>query len=145
MTLSRDKSIKLAQLYSRVDRLERYIASVGLRLNETTTQAGRMEVRAHDLEHELARTTTEHNAQRAATEQRARQAELQVATLCEQVEALTAQRQEQEELLEARTISLTQANALAEVQGEAILRAESALQATLAEIDQGRRCVAGKY
>ena len=132
-------------MYSRVNWLERYIASVCLRLNETTTQAGRMEVRAHDLEHELARTTTEHNAQMAATEQRARQAELQVAALCEQVEALTAQRQEQEELLEARTISLTQANALAEGQGEAILRAESALQATLAEIDQGRRCVTGKY
>jgi len=136
MTLSRDKSIKLAQLY---------IASVGLRLNEAMTQAGRMEVRAYDLERELARATTEHNAQRAATEQRAREAELQVAALCEQVEALTAQHQQQEELLEARTISLTQANALAEGQGEAILRAKTALQAVRAEIAQGRKRVEGTY
>ena len=59
--------------------------------------------------------------------------------------ALTAQCQQQQELLEVETISLTQANALAEGQGEAILCADSALQAARAEIDQGRRCVAGKY
>ena len=91
---------------------------MGLRLNEATTQAGRMEVCAHDLEHELARTTTEHNTQRAATEQRAKEAELQVAALREQVEALTAQHQQQEELLEARTVSLTEAKALAEGRGK---------------------------
>ena len=102
MTLSRDKSVKLAQMYSRVDWLERDSASVDLRLNEATAQASRMEVHAYDLERELARTTTEHNTQRAATEQRAREAELQVAALREQVEALTAQHQQQEELLEAR-------------------------------------------
>ena len=71
MTLSRDKSVKLAQLYSRVDWLERYIASVGLRLNEATAQASRMEGRAHDLELELARANNEHDVQRAAAEQRA--------------------------------------------------------------------------
>ena len=59
MTLSRDKSIKLAQLYSRVDWLERYSASVGLRLNEATTQASRMEVKAHDLEVALARANSD--------------------------------------------------------------------------------------
>ena len=89
MTLSRDKSIKLAQLYSRVDWLERYSASVGLRLNEATAQASRMEVRAHNLEVELARANNEHNVQRAAAKQRAKEAELQVAALCESVEALT--------------------------------------------------------
>jgi chromosome segregation ATPase len=145
MALSRDKSVKLAQLYSRVDWLERYSASMGLRLNEATTQMGRMEVRAYDLERELARATTVHNVQRAVTEQRAREAELQVAALREQVEALTAQHQQQEELLEARTVSLTQANALAEGRGEAILRMETALQATQVEIDQGRKRVEGMY
>jgi hypothetical protein len=59
MTLSRDKSIKLAQLYSRVDWLERYSASVGLWLNEATAQASRMEVRAHDLQLKLARANSE--------------------------------------------------------------------------------------
>jgi hypothetical protein len=37
MTLSRDKSVKLAGLYSLVDWLERYSASVGERLTEATT------------------------------------------------------------------------------------------------------------
>jgi len=91
-----------------------------------------MEVRVYDQERELARAATEHNTQR-------------VAAICEQLEALTAQHQQQEELLEARTISLTQANTLAEVQDEAILRTETALQAARAEIDQGRKRVEGTY
>jgi len=61
MAMSRDKSVKLAQLYSRVDWLERYSASMGLRLNEATTQASRMEVKAHDLEIALARANSEHD------------------------------------------------------------------------------------
>jgi len=143
MTLSRDKSIKLAQLNSQVNWLDRYSASVGLRLNEATTQASRIEVRAYDLERELARINTLHNAQRAAAEQWAREAELQVASLHEQVGALIAQYQQQEKLLEAWTTSLTQANALAEERGEAILCSKTALQATQTEIDQGRKHVEG--
>jgi hypothetical protein len=100
-------------------------------------------VRSYDLERELARANTEHNAQRAAAEQRAREAELLVAAQREQVEALTAHRQQQEELLEAQTISLTQANALVEGQGAAILHAETALRAARAEIDQGWKHVEG--
>ena len=76
MILSRDKSVKLAQLYSRVDWLERYSTSVGLRLNEATTQASRIEVRAHDLGVELTHANNEHNVQRAAAEQRVKEAEL---------------------------------------------------------------------
>jgi hypothetical protein len=49
-----------------VDWLEQYSASVGLRLNEATTQAGRMEVRAYKLKHELARATAEHNTNLAS-------------------------------------------------------------------------------
>ena len=94
MVLSRDKSVMLAQMYSRVDWLKRYNASVALRLNEATSQASRLEVCVYDLERELARAATEHNTQRAAAEQRAREAELQVAALREQVEALTAQHQQ---------------------------------------------------
>ena len=67
--MSRDKSVKLAQLYSQVDWLESYSANVGLRLNEAVTRTSRMEVRSYDLECELARANTEHNAQRAAAEQ----------------------------------------------------------------------------
>ena len=68
MTLSRDKSVKLAQLYSRVVWLERYSASVGLRLNEATTQASRMVVCAHDLEVTLTHVNSERDVQRAAAE-----------------------------------------------------------------------------
>ena len=100
-----------------MDWLERYNASVGLRLNEAMAQASRMEVRAHDLGVELARANNEQNVQRVAAEQRSKEAELQVAALCESVEALTvraARCQQQEETLEALTISLTQKDTLIE-------------------------------
>ena len=90
MTLSRDKSIKLAQLYSRVDWLDRYSASVGLRLNEAPTQAGRMQLRAHDLELVLAHANSEHDAHRATAEQTAQEAQQQIAALRGNVEELTA-------------------------------------------------------
>ena len=90
MALSRDKNVQLAELYSRVDWLERYSASAGERLTEATTQASRHEVRAYDLERELARINNERNAQRAAAEQRAQEAQQQIAALRENVEALTA-------------------------------------------------------
>ena len=124
-----------------------YNASVGLRLNEATAQASRMEVRAHDLEVELARANNEHNVQRATAEQRAKKAELQVAVLRENIEALTARaaRCEQlEETLEAQVVSLTQKEALIEGQGNALLNAEAALKAAWAEIDEGRKRIAGK-
>jgi len=90
MILSRDKSIKLAHLYSRVDWLERYSASVGLRQNEATTQASKIEARAHGLELELTRANGEHDTQRATANQKDKEAELQVAALCVNVEALAA-------------------------------------------------------
>ena len=89
MDKSRDKSVKLAQLYSRVDWLDRYSAGVGLRLNEAVTQAGRMEVRAHDLELALARANSERDAQRVAAEQMAQEAQLHIAALRGNVEELT--------------------------------------------------------
>ena len=134
-------------MYSQVDWLERYNASVGLRLNEAMAQASRMEVRAHDLEVELTHANNEHNVQRTAAEQRAKEAELQVDVLRENVEALTARaaRCEQlEETLEAQALSLTQKEALIEGQGNALLSAEAALKAARAELDEGRKCIAGK-
>jgi chromosome segregation ATPase len=134
-------------LYSRVDRLERYSASVGLRLNEATTQASRMEVRAHDLELELNRANNERDVQRAAAEQKAKEAELQLAALCEKVEALTARAarsQQQEETLEALAITLTQKDALLEGQADALHSAETALKATREELDEGRKRTEGK-
>ena len=41
---------------------------MGLRLNEATTQAGRMEVCAHDLELVLAHANSKHDAHRATAE-----------------------------------------------------------------------------
>jgi len=90
MILSRDKSVKLAQLYSRVVWLEMYSASLGLWLNEASTQASKMEAQARGLELELTYANGERDAQRAAAEQKAKEAELQVATLRENVVALVA-------------------------------------------------------
>ena len=118
MILSRDQSVKLAQMYSRVDWLERYSASLGSRLNETTSQASNMEVRAHGLELELTRANNERDALRAAAEQKAKEAELQVAALRENVVALaarTARSQHQEAAIEVLTDTLVQMDALLEV------------------------------
>jgi hypothetical protein len=54
---------------------------VGLRLNEATTQVGRMEVRTHNLELALASTNSERDTQRAAAEQRVHEAQQQIAAL----------------------------------------------------------------
>ena len=68
MILSRHKSVKLAQLYSRVGWLEKYSASLGLLLNEASTQASKMEARARGLELELTCANGERDAQRATAE-----------------------------------------------------------------------------
>ena len=49
-----------------------------------------MEVRAYDLERELASDNSERDVQRAEAEQRAQEAQQQIAALRENVEALTA-------------------------------------------------------
>ena len=55
-----------------------------------------------------------------------------------------AQCKQLQKTLEAQAVSLTEKVALVEGQREAILRAETALQAARAEIDQGKR-VEGAY
>ena len=114
MTLSRDKSVKLAQLYSRVDWLERYSASVCLWLNESMAQASRMEVWAYYLELALARANSERDMQRAAAEQRAQEAQQQIAALRETMEELTARAAQLEEACEAQAVSLAQKEVLIE-------------------------------
>ena len=131
MILSRDKSVKLAYLYSRVGWLEKYNASLGLRLNEASTQASKMEARARGLELELTRANGERNAQRATAEQKAKEAELQVAALRENVEALAARAarsQHQEATIKALTDTLVQKDALLEAHGDALRSVETALE-----------------
>ena len=64
------------------------------------------EVRNRTLELELARANSECDAQRAAAEQKAQEAELQAATLRQNVEALEA-RAAEVELKEAAIVMLT--------------------------------------
>ena len=144
MILSRDKSVKLAHLYSRVDWLDRYSASVGLRLNEAPTQAGRMQLRAHDLELVLAHTNSEHDAHRATAEQTAQEAQQQIAVLRGNVEDLTARVAQLEEVHEPQAVSLTEKETLIEGQRNALLTAETTLTAAKAGIEEGRKCIAGK-
>jgi hypothetical protein len=79
MALSRDKSVKMANLSSRVDWLERYGASLGAHLGEASAQVSTLEARAHGLELELARANGERDAQKAAAKQKAKEVESQVA------------------------------------------------------------------
>ena len=81
MAMSRDKSMKLANLYSSVDWLGKYSTSLGLRLGEADAQVSALETWNHALELELARVNGERDAQRATAEQKAREVESQAATL----------------------------------------------------------------
>ena len=63
--MSRDKSVRLTQLYSQLDWLERYNASLVAQLNEANARADQvspLEVRICGLELELARANSERNA-----------------------------------------------------------------------------------
>ena len=121
-----------------------------------------MEARDHGLELELTHANSERDAQRATVEQKAKEAELQVAALHENVEALTtraAWSQHQEAAIEVLTNTLVQKDALLEVQGDALRRAETALEekgasmsmllqqvdAARAELDEERRRTEGEY
>ena len=121
-----------------------------------------MEARARGLELELTRANGERDAQRAIAEQKAKEAELQVATLRENVVALparVARSQHQEAAIEALTDTLVQKDALLEVQGDALRSAETALEergasvsallkevdAARVELDEERRRTEGEY
>ena len=85
-----------------------------------------MEARACGLELELTHANGERDAQRATAEQKVKEAELQVAALRENVEALAARAprsQHQEAAIKALTDTLVQKDALLEVQGDALCSA----------------------
>ena len=81
----------------------------------------------------------------ATAEQRAQEAQQQIATLRRNVEDLTARVAQLEEAREAQATSLTEKEALIEGQRNALLTAEMTLTAANAEIEEGRKCIAGKY
>ena len=68
LSMSRDKSDRLTQLYSRVHWLDRYNATLATLLNEANARADQvfpLEARIRGLERELARANSERDAQRA--------------------------------------------------------------------------------
>ena len=97
---------------------------------------------------ELARAIEERDAQRAAAEPKAQEVELLNATLRQKDEALearAAQCARLEETRDAQAVSLMEKETLIERQGNALLTAETTLTAAKAEIEEGRKCIAGKY
>ena len=97
---------------------------------------------------ELARAIEERDAQRAVAEQKAQEVELLNAALRQKDEALkarAAQCAKLEETHKVQAISLTEKEALIERQESAILTAEITLTAANAELEEGRKCIAGKY
>ena len=97
---------------------------------------------------ELARDIEERDAQSAAAEQKAQEVELLNATLRQKDEALevrAAQCAQLEEARDAQAIFLTEKEALIERQESAILAADITLTASMPEIEEGRKCIAGKY
>ena len=63
----------------------------------------------------------------------------------EALEARAAQCEQLQKTLEAQAVSLTEKEALIERQGSAILTTKITLTAAKAEIEEGRKCIAGKY
>ena len=77
LSMSWEKSDKLARLHSRVHWLDSYNATLVTRLEEANARADHvtpLEARIHELEQELARATGERDAQRAAAVQKAQEA-----------------------------------------------------------------------
>jgi chromosome segregation ATPase len=81
----------------------------------------------------------------ATAEQRAQEAQQQIIALRGNMEELTARVAQLEETREAQAASLAQKKAQIESQGNAILAAETTLTAANAGIEEGRKCIAGKY
>ena len=81
----------------------------------------------------------------ATAEQRAQEAQQQIIALRGNMEELTARVAQLEETREAQAASLAQKEAQIESQGNAILAAETTLTAANAGIEEGRKCIAGKY
>ena len=146
--ISRDKSAKLAQQHSEVQWLEQQNATLIERLGEANTLVSDLGAQDRVRKEELAWAIEERDAQSAAAEQKAQEVELLNATLRQKDEALearAAQCARLEEARDAQAVSLTEKEALIERQGNAIFTAETTLTAANAEIEEGRKCLAGKY
>jgi hypothetical protein len=137
MQMSRDKSVELARQYSRVNWLERYNASLVVRLGEANALVSDLE-----LELELARANGERDAQRAEAEQKAQESESQAATQyqnAEELEARVAELQRKEAVVMALTDTLVEKDDLLETQGVALRDVETALkerEASLSALQQ---------
>ena len=117
-------------------------------LGEANTLVSDLGAQDRARKEELARAIEEYDAQRAATEQKAQEVELLNAALRQKDEALEARAAQCEQLqktLEAQAVSLTEKEALIERQGNAILTAEITLTAANVELEEERKCIAGKY
>jgi hypothetical protein len=128
--------------------LEQQHATLIERLGEANTLVSDLGAQDHARKEELARATEERDAQRAAAGQKAQEVKLLNATLRQKDEALearVAQCARLEEALDAQAVSLTEKEALIERQESAILTAGIILTAAKAEIEEGRKCIVGKY
>ena len=77
LSMSREKSNRLARLHSRVHWLDSHNATLVMRLEESNVRADQvtpLEARIRELEQELARATGERDTQRAASVQKAQEA-----------------------------------------------------------------------
>jgi len=77
LSMSREKSDRLARLHSRVHWLDSYSATLAMRLEEANARVDQvtpLEARIRELEQELARATGERDAQQAAAIQKAQEA-----------------------------------------------------------------------
>jgi len=134
MAMSRDKSVKLAQLYSRVDWLGKYSASLGMRLGEADAQVSFLEEQNRALELEPAWANGERDAQRALIEQKAQEPESHAAALRENMESLEARAAElqlKDAAIMALTDAFVQKDVLLEEQRSALEEREASMSSLL--------------
>ena len=140
--LSRDKSVKLAQQYSKVHWLKQYNASLLVQLGKADTLMSDLGLRDRVWEVELARAIDMRDAQRAAAEQKAREIELQVAALQQKdvvLEAKEAELQHEMAAITTLTDTLVQKDVVLETREVAICDAETTLkegEASLSALQQ---------
>jgi len=127
--------------------LELQNATLIERLGEANTLVSDLGAQDRARKEELARAIEERDAKRVAAEQKAQEVELLNATLRQKDEALearAAQCARLEEARDAQDVFLAE-EALIERQESTILTAEITLTAAKAEIEEGRKCIAGRY
>ena len=145
--ISRNKSAKLARLYSQVCWLGQYNAGLVVRTNEANTLVTDMGERQRTLEEELAQAANERDAQRATAERKAelqgKEAELQheKATIA----MLSATLTERDAALAKQEAAARSAEAALKQKEDSLSTLQVQVNAALTRLEEAQGDIKGEY